>query len=135
MVATAQPSVSVRRSQQSPDLRSGQKVYQWSRLPLVGDGQHPLDESGVLWDFQCSKAEERPNRRQAQVSASCAISAVIFQSLKNAPKNGAFRSSMASCDGDLCNRFCAKLQEQAESIPIGSDRVRTCLSLRRSDVG
>ena len=58
MVATSQPSVPVRRYQQSPDLRSSQKAYQWSRLPLVGNGQHPLDESGVLRDFQGRVAEE-----------------------------------------------------------------------------
>jgi hypothetical protein len=65
MIAAAQPFIAVWNCQQRIDLRSREKAHQGTCLPLVGNRQHALDQSGVLRRFQRSISEERPDRSQA----------------------------------------------------------------------
>ena len=65
MIAAPQPRIAVWSCQQRIDLRPGEKAYQRTWLPLVGNHQHALDQPGVLRRFQCSIAEERSDRSQA----------------------------------------------------------------------
>jgi hypothetical protein len=47
VVAATTPGEWVRRCQEGIDLRPSQEAYQSASLPLIGDGQHPLDLAGV----------------------------------------------------------------------------------------
>src|SRR5436309_14622666 len=58
MITAPQPLLSIRCRQQRFDLRSREKTHQCTRLSLVWNGQHPLDDSALGRRFQCSVTEE-----------------------------------------------------------------------------
>jgi hypothetical protein len=58
VIAAAQPSISVRGRQQRIDFEPGKKTHERTRLPLVGNHQHTLNQSSVLRCLECSIAEE-----------------------------------------------------------------------------
>jgi hypothetical protein len=64
MIAAAQPFIAVLSCQQRIHLRSREKAHQGACLPLVGDHQHALDQSGVLGRQVNGKATSRPGDLQ-----------------------------------------------------------------------
>jgi hypothetical protein len=90
-------------------------------LLLVWDGQDSLDQSGVVRNFQCRIAKERPNRRQAQVSAPCSIGAVILQVIQECPEEWGIQVFHRQLRRWFVQPFLSELQQQAEGIPIGND--------------
>jgi hypothetical protein len=110
MVATSQPRVAVRSRQQRINLRPRQKADQRARLPLVGNRQHALDQAGVLRHFERSKAEERSDRSQTQVTAPSAVCACILQVIQECPQER--RVQVFHRQPGWCSRqsFLSKLQ-------------------------
>ena len=101
MVATSQPSRSIRRRQQSFDLRPGQKTHQCTWLPLVGNRQHALDDSAVRRRFQRGVAEKGPDGRQTQVAASGAIVPTVFQVFQKRADEGGIQIVQTQLRGGL----------------------------------
>jgi len=68
MIAPSTPGRSVHRRKQRFDFGPVEEVDQPARVAFTRHGEHPLDERRVLGRFQRGVAEERSDRRQAQIS-------------------------------------------------------------------
>src|ERR1700730_144768 len=67
--------------------------------------------------------ESQANRRQAQVPAPCAIGAVILQVIQERPEEWGIQVFHRQLRRWLVQSFLSELQQQAEGIPIGNDRM------------
>jgi hypothetical protein len=100
----------------------------------VGDGQDPLDETGVLRSVEGGVSEERPQGRQAGVSGRGAISPVTFEVIEEGGDHA--RIEVGEVHG---GRGCARLlineaQQEAKGVPVGGHGVGAGVALGHEPV-
>jgi hypothetical protein len=77
--AQSDPSAPVYRCQDSFDFIAGEEPDHLAAMSFLWDGQHSLDETGVLGQLQGSKAEKGADGRKPQIAGSRAASAFALQ--------------------------------------------------------
>src|SRR5271169_534738 len=79
MIAAAQPSISIGSRQQRIDFRPGEEAYERTRLSLVGNHKHSLNQSRVLRRLECGIAKKGTDRSQAQIATPGTVRTAAFQ--------------------------------------------------------
>lgn len=87
-VAPAHPGGAVGSGQQRVDLGSGEERDELAVGALVRDGQHPLDELGVLGVAQRCVGEQRVHGGQPRVAGLHAVVALDFEVLQEGADQG-----------------------------------------------
>jgi hypothetical protein len=82
-----------------------------------------LDGSGVLWHFQGSISEKRPDRGHSHITASHTIAAMEFQIVQECPDKGGTQIFKSDFGRPLPKFFLGELQEQSECVPVRCDRM------------
>ena len=102
--------------------------------PLGRDGQHPLDDRGVLGMAQRGEAEQRPARRPAGRCAAARVTAVRSRWSRNAPMTGR-RGRRGPARRGRCPWCPARSKQQPEAVAVGGDGVRAGVLLRHEPLG
>jgi hypothetical protein len=78
-ISAARPRVVISNGEDRFDLLLHQKSNQSPVVPFPGHGQNPLNQSDLGWLLEGHEAEEGMDGRQANISASRTISALLLQ--------------------------------------------------------
>src|SRR5437867_7022770 len=135
MIATASPGVLIWCVQQSDDLGSCQERDEFLLVALVRNGQYPLDHRRCCGLLKRRVAEERADRGLTQIAAAGAIAARLLQIIKEGPDQRRVHLGQGQGRRLLAQPLARELQQQAERIAIGADRVRACSSLGHEALG
>ena len=136
MISSPNPGVAVRHRKKGFDLGSSEEVDQSSGVPFAWNGQHPLDESGVLRCLQSGVAEERMNRSEPQIAGARAIRTGGFQMIQKRRQEGGGQILKGEFERlGTSSRLYTKLEQQTKGVPIGVNRVRAGLCVERSSAG
>ncbi|MGB5830588.1 MAG: hypothetical protein WBG92_01165 [Thiohalocapsa sp.] len=80
-------------------------------------------------------AEKGADRRQAQITTAAAELAMLLQMLKKGPNQRGVDLLEHQLRGRLMQPLLGELEQLAESVAIGADRVRTHLALLHQALG
>ena len=135
MISSPIPGVAVRHRKKGFDLGSSEEVDQSSGVPFAWNGQHPLDESGVLRCLQSGVAEERMNRSEPQIAGARAIRTGGFQVIQKRRQEGGGQILKGELGRWAPQASLCKLEQQTKGIPIGVNRVRAGFALSDQALG
>ena len=135
-VAAAFPAAAVGRVEEGVDLGCGEKRDQLLVEPFGRDGQHPLDELGVLGVTQGRVGEQRADRGQAQVAGARAVVPVVFEVVEERRDQvrvevGPVQRGRAALSGALLG----EPEQQLERVAVGGDGAWADLTLLGEPVG
>ena len=108
MVAAADPGVAVGRGEQRVDLVVGEEGHELSVDAFGRDGQHPLDQRGVLGVAKRGVGEQRVDGGEPVVAGAHAVVAVNFEVVEEGADDHGVEVLDASLDGALPVRRWAK---------------------------
>ena len=109
VVAAAEPRRPIGRAEDCLDFGAGQEANLPLVVALARDREHTLDEGAVSGLLEGHEAEEGTDGGQTQVTRLTPAPRFVSRSARNAPMNGASRSSRVSSDGGLRSRACANV--------------------------
>jgi hypothetical protein len=135
MISLPNPGVAVRHRKKGFDLGSSEEVDQRSRVPFAWNGQHPLDESGVLRRLQSGVAEERMDRSEPQIAGARAIRTCGFQMIQKRRQEWGGQILKGELGRWAPQPSLCKLEQQTKGVPIGVNRVRAGFALSDQALG
>jgi len=103
-------------------------------MTLTRDRENLLDQSAVLGCFERDISEKRPNCAQPLVPASRRHAALLFEMVQKAHHEVGVQVGNPNVCWLLLQSFVDVLDQKSKSIPIGCDRVRTCLLLAHESI-
>src|SRR2546425_11192965 len=134
MVAATNPSVSVRLLQNRFSFLASQKIHELVVVPLTGDCEDLLHQSAVLGCFERDVSEKRSNCAQSLVPAPRRHTAILFEMVQKGQHEVGVQIRNPNFAWLLLKSFVDVLDQKSKSIPIGYDRVRTCLLLAHESI-
>ena len=135
VIPAPDPVLLAGRRQHCFHLRVGQEVDQRPDVALSGDGQHALDERGILRCLHRCVVEERPDRGQTQVAAACAIFPAGFEMIEEVSDKLGVQVAQHEIGRWAAQTLLCKHEEQSKRVPIGSKGVGTHPSLGNQSLG
>ena len=111
MVAAADPGVAVGRGQQRVDLVVGEERHELSVGAFGRDGQHPLDQRGVLGVAQRGVGEQRVDGGESVVAGAHAVVALAFEVIEE----GADQHRVEVLERELRRRLAGAALGEANS--------------------
>jgi len=135
MIAPAEPSALIGRSEQCLNLWAGEKMYLGPCETLARDGQHALDLGGMFWRFERGIPEERVDGSQPQISATRAQTPVLLHVIEKRHDQRGIDLLESQSRRRRVQPLLCELQQQTEGITIRTDRMRTGLTLLHETLG
>lgn len=117
-VAPAFPPPVVWRIDERFGLVGGEERDGASLEPLGRDGQHALDHGGVLGVAQRRVAEQRPDRREAQVAGPRPVAAVHLQVLEERGDQRLVEVMPLQRGGRLAGSLLHEAEQQPERVSV-----------------
>jgi hypothetical protein len=135
VVAAAEPGVAVGCCEQGVDFVVGEERHELALDAFGWDGEHPLDQRGVLGVAQRGVAEQRVNGSEAVVAGAHAVETFTLEVIEE----GADRDGVEVLDGEfrggLARLALGEAEQQPEGVAIGGDGVRAGPTLRDQALG
>jgi hypothetical protein len=135
MISSPNPGVAVHHRKKGFDLGSSEEIDQSSGVPFAWNGQHPLDESGVLRCLQSGIAEERMDRSEPQIAGARAIRTCGFQMIQKRRQEWGGQILKGELGRWAPQPSLCKLEQQTKGVPIGVNRVRAGFALSDQALG
>jgi hypothetical protein len=135
MVASARRGRPVRGREDGLDLLGAEERDEAALEALGGDGQHPLDERGMLGMAQRGVAEERADGSQARVAGAHGVAAVALEVVEEGADERRVEVREVEPRGRRARPLGGEPQEEPPGVAVGGDGLRAGLPLPDEPLG
>ena len=129
VVAAPPPGAEVGCGEQSLDLVPGQVAHVAPVDPFGGNGQHLLDQGGVLRRVEGGVTEQRVDRRQSRIAGGGAVAPAAFQVFEEGADQGGVEIAEVEVGGLFAGVLARVAKQQPDGVAVGDDGVRAGLAL------
>jgi hypothetical protein len=135
VVATPEPGGPVGCSEQRVDLGGGEEADQRAVVAFGRDGQHPLNQAGVLGVAQRGVAEQRMDRRQAGVAGTHPVAPIAFEIGEERSDELGVEIGQVEPAGWCAGALLREAQQQPQRVAVCGQGSRAGLALGYQPVG
>jgi hypothetical protein len=129
VISAAAPGLPVGRGEQCVHFGAGEKTNKGASEAFAGDRQHALDLRRMGWHFKGCITKEGVNRSQPQVTAPGAQRVILFEMIEERHNQWRIDLFEGEIGWRLMQPLLAELEQLTERIPVGTNSVRTGLTL------
>src|SRR5262249_17981829 len=129
VITSTKPCGLIGSGEQCVDFRTSEKLHQSACKPLTRNSKYTLDLCGMRRRLECRETKEGAQSCQAKIPTAGTDALMLLKMVKKCRDQGSINCLKAQPGRRLLQSLFGKLQELAESVAVGTDRVRTCLTL------